>query len=162
VTKWCSDRGIHRDAKRYPNPDEFDPSRYANDFLSLADSTMSPDVSKRDQFNFGAGRRVCQGMHIADRSLFLSISRLLWAFRFDKEVDELGNEITPDPSDVNDGLLIIPHPFPMKVTPRNAARTAAIKQAWADCQPLLNAEGQWREVPEGMSFQKYEPKAEEQ
>ena len=65
---------------RGTEPRKFDPSRYEDDHLSLYDSASNPDGTKRDQFTFGAGRRICQGMHVAERSLFLGISRILWAF----------------------------------------------------------------------------------
>lgn len=53
--------GIHRDEKRYPQPERFWPDRYEGDVVGIADSASLPDASKRDQFGFGAGRRICQG-----------------------------------------------------------------------------------------------------
>jgi len=106
------------DPKRHPNPRAFDPARYADDFQTASECTTNPDPTKRDQFVFGAGRRVCQGMHIAERSLFLAISRLLWGFDFSKALDSHGNEITPDIDDLTEGLFVFPRPFPAKsVTP---------------------------------------------
>lgn len=35
----------------------------------------------RDHFVFGAGRRVCPGIHVAEHSIWLVVSRLLWAYR---------------------------------------------------------------------------------
>jgi cytochrome P450 len=74
---------INMDPERHPNPRRFDPDRYASDLQSLADSAANPDYSKRDHFTFGAGRRICSGMHVAERSLFLGIARMLWAFKFE-------------------------------------------------------------------------------
>lgn len=54
-----------------------------HDTLGTSQSATQGDVSKRDHFTFGAGRRICPGMHVADRSLFIAISRLLWAFEFE-------------------------------------------------------------------------------
>ncbi|KXN87088.1 Isoflavone 2'-hydroxylase [Leucoagaricus sp. SymC.cos] len=71
---------IHHDPIRYPNPDEFDPSRYADDTLSCTESAKLPDAMKRDHWTFGAGRRICPGMTVAERELWLAISGLLWAF----------------------------------------------------------------------------------
>lgn len=53
---------INMDSRRHPNPRQYNPDRYKDDSASLADSAASPDASKRDQFVFGAGRRICQGM----------------------------------------------------------------------------------------------------
>lgn len=62
---------IHMDPRRCPEPRKFDPDRFKDDFLNAAESASQSDPSKRDGFGFGAGRRVCQGMHVAERSLFL-------------------------------------------------------------------------------------------
>ena len=99
------------DPKRHPNPRIFDPSRYANDFQTASEAASNPDASKRDHFVFGAGRRVCQGMHIAERSLFLGISRMLWAFNFERVRDERGHEITPDIDKLTEGLFVFPQAF---------------------------------------------------
>ncbi|KAJ5482591.1 hypothetical protein N7475_001403 [Penicillium sp. IBT 31633x] len=73
-------RSIHMDPNRHSNPRSFDPSRYADDYQTANEAALNPNPSEYDQFVFGAGRRICQGMHIAERSLFLGISRMLWAF----------------------------------------------------------------------------------
>ncbi|KAF5599132.1 cytochrome P450 monooxygenase oxidoreductase [Fusarium pseudocircinatum] len=78
--------GIHMDPERHANPRQFNPDRYRDDFQSLADAAANPDASKRDQFTFGAGRRICPGIHVAERSLFLGISRILWAFNINPTV----------------------------------------------------------------------------
>ena len=43
-------------------------------------SINAKDVSERDHFAFGAGRRICPGYHVAERSLAIAIMRILWAF----------------------------------------------------------------------------------
>lgn len=140
------------DANRFKNPRAFDPSRYEGDNQTSAEAAMNPDPSQRDHFVFGAGRRVCQGMHIADRSLFLSISRLLWAFDFEKAIDDQGREIVPDENDLFGGFLVQPSPFPAKITPRSEKHAQAIRQEWNECQTLLDGSKQWKEVPKGMVF----------
>jgi hypothetical protein len=140
------------DENRFKNPRAFDPSRYEGDNQTSAEAVGNPDPSKRDHFVFGAGRRVCQGMHIADRSLFLGISRLLWAFKFEKAIDAQGREIVPDPDDLTGGFLVQPSPFPAKITPRSEAHVQVIRKEWASCQTLLDESKQWKEVPEGMVF----------
>lgn len=138
------------DEKRFKNPRAFDPLRYEGDNQTSAEAAMNSDPNQRDHFVFGAGRRVCQGMHIADRSLFLSISRLLWAFNFEKAVDAQGREIVPDENDLTEGLLVQPHPFPAKITPRSEKHVQAIRKEWEGCQTLLDESKQWKEVPKGM------------
>lgn len=89
-------------------------------------------------------------MHIADRSLFLSISRLLWAFNFEKAVDDQGREIVPDEDNFTQGILVQPAPYPAKITPRSEKHAQAIRDEWEKCQTLLDESKQWKEVPKGM------------
>lgn len=107
----------------------------------------------RDHFVFGTGRRLCPGIHIADRSMFLAVSRLLWAFRIDNEIDELGNKIVPDRMNVTQGSLIQPMPFPVRIVPRSEMHAATVNKAWETCQTLLDEEGQWLDVPEELKTQ---------
>lgn len=143
---------IHMDDKRHSDPRTFDPSHYIGDDQTSAESAMNGDASQRDQFVFGAGRRLCQGMHIADRSMFLAISRLLWAFNFDKAVNAHGAKITPDQDDLMEGLLTRPSSFPAKITPRSEKHAQMLRDEWDECRILLDEDEQWRDIPKGMVF----------
>ncbi|KIV84705.1 hypothetical protein PV11_00473 [Exophiala sideris] len=154
---------IHMDERRHPDPRRFDPGRYAHDFLSEFECATNSDVSKRDHFVFGAGRRVCQGMHIAERSLFLAMARMLWAFDFQKAKDAQGNLITPDIDKLTQGLFVLPEAFPAVIKPRSERHAELIKSTWQSCEDTLldPKTGQWKDVPEGMVFSTYEPSKEE-
>ncbi|KAJ8118527.1 hypothetical protein OPT61_g506 [Boeremia exigua] len=147
---------IHMDPKRHADPRRFDPARYINDNQTAQEAANNPDASKRDHFLFGAGRRLCQGMHIAERSLFLAIARLLWAFDFEKARDADGNEIIPDAGDLTEGLLVQPKPFPAKITPRNVGRAQQLQAEWKQMEGVLDESLQWKTLPEGLVWKKYE------
>ncbi|KAF2971657.1 hypothetical protein GQX73_g1917 [Xylaria multiplex] len=148
---------IHNNPSRYPEPHRFDPSRWAHDSQTSAESANNRDPSKRDQFGFGAGRRICQGIHIADQNLFLAISRLIWAFDFKRPIDpSTGEEIVPDMGDLAEGLLVCPNPFNADIKPRNASRAEAIKAEWNKMTELLDDELQWKAVPEELMQRFYE------
>lgn len=69
---------------------------------------------QRDHWTFGAGRRICPGMIVAEREIFLAISRLLWAFRLE--------EVPSHPIDLEeyDGLSgRSPVPFKIRLVPRH-------------------------------------------
>lgn len=138
---------IHMDPGRHPNPRKFDPERYADDRQSLADAAANPDSTKRDQFTFGAGRRICPGIHVAERSLFLGISRILWAFNIEPALDQQGQPILPDPDNLTQGFVCLPEEFPAKITPRSKARAERVVQEWKEAeQECLDPETkQWRQ-----------------
>ena len=145
---------IHMDPERYPNPRAFDPDRYKDDFESAYDSAVGPDVSRRDHFTFGSGRRICQGMHVAERSLFLGISRLLWGFDIKAKVDkETGLEMKPDPEKYTQGFVCMPEPFEADICVRGEGREAVISREWEGARALLDeSSGQWKSIPEGMKL----------
>ena len=125
--------------------------RYMGDEQTSIDAANNPDATLRDHFVFGAGRRKCQGMHIADRSLFLAIARLLWAFSFDRAVDrETGQEIIPDMDHLAEGVMMLPKPFEAKVSPRSTYKAQCVRQEWGQMEKLLDEQAQWRVVPEGL------------
>ncbi|KAH7311321.1 putative cytochrome P450 [Stachybotrys elegans] len=140
---------IHRDPDRYPRPHEFDPDRFKDDRQSSYDAAVNSDVSQRDHFSFGAGRRICPGMHVADRNLFLGISRLLWAFEFKRPLDDKGEEIVPDPSKASQGFLIHPLPFEAVIVPRDSKRAGIIRYDWENAKMnKLDLETlQWKHSP---------------
>ncbi len=145
------------DPKRHANPFVFDPERFIDDNTTSQESSQQRDVSKRDNFLFGVGRRICQGMHIADRSMFLAISRLLWGFRMEAPVDNNGKPIVPDPTKLIPGMLVQPEPFPAAIRPRTQKHAETIRSEWADAFKLLDADEQWKEIPKGMPLSTYEP-----
>ncbi|KAG2366026.1 cytochrome P450 [Suillus spraguei] len=85
---------ISRDPEVYPEPDAFKPQRWIDDQGRLRDDLTF--------FPFGFGRRVCPGLHIANRSVFINLLLTLWAFelRLDttKPQDDLGFMYMPIPT----------------------------------------------------------------
>lgn len=147
--------GVQMDPRRHPDPRRFDPARYANDTQTAAEAANNPDASKRDHFVFGAGRRLCQGMHIAERSLFLAIARMLWAFDFKLARDAAGNEVKPDADDLTEGMLVCPKPFPAQIVPRDEKKSARVKAEWGKMEELLTEDMQWKVLPEGLIWKEY-------
>ncbi|KAF2828007.1 cytochrome P450 [Ophiobolus disseminans] len=151
---------IHNDPQRHPDPRRFDPMRYADDDQTAAEAANNADASQRDHFVFGAGRRLCQGMHIAERSLFLAISRLLWAFDLRTARNEYGVEVVPDAEDLTEGLLIQPKPFPASIVPRSDDKAEKVREEWEKMEELLDEEMQWNVLPEGLIWKEYKKAAE--
>ncbi|KOC12896.1 hypothetical protein AFLA70_9g006521 [Aspergillus flavus AF70] len=103
---------MHHDSTRHSNPETFDPDRYINDPLTSAESANVANPMERDHWMFGAGRRICPGMFVAEREIWLTISRMLWAFDM--------YEIPDEPIDLQeyDGLSS-PVPFRIGLKPRH-------------------------------------------
>ncbi|KAK5128967.1 hypothetical protein LTR85_000300 [Meristemomyces frigidus] len=125
---------IHNDPVRAPEPRRFDPSRFKDDRLGLYDSAANPDATKRDQFTFGAGRRICSGMHVAERSLFLAMSRILWAFDINPQLDSIGKPIMPEQDNITQGFVCMPEEYQAKITPRSKERAQMVEAEWQQAE----------------------------
>ncbi|KAJ7883512.1 cytochrome P450 [Mycena olivaceomarginata] len=97
----CNTYSMHFSPTRYPDPFTFN-------------SANLSDPYKRDHWMYGVGRRICIGMLLADKELFLAISKMLWSFDM--------AEIPGEPIDLKeyDGLSgRSPLPFRISITPRH-------------------------------------------
>jgi len=142
------------DPERNPNPRQFNPLRFEHDRQGEHESATNKDENQRQNWIFGSGRRLCQGMHIAERSLFMGIARMLWAFNFERAVDERG---VPYPVDIDDfvgGIAVQPADFKVNIVPRSKEKADIIRQSWKDAEAnLLDPQTkQWLQVPPGMKF----------
>lgn len=140
-------RSIHMDPARHANPKAFDPSRYLHDQRSAKESALCPNAKERDHFIYGAGRRICKGIDLAEASLHLGVARMLWAFNISKAKDKLGNEITPNPEELEGELGVTPKPFPAEIIPRSEKHAQTVKSEWALAKSHLKSDDQqWKEA----------------
>ena len=65
---------------RYEMADKFEPRRHLGDNNDALESAIHNDWRQRDHFHYGFGRRLCQGISVAESSLFIAIARVLWGF----------------------------------------------------------------------------------
>lgn len=116
MINWWS---IHYDPIRYPDPHKFDPSRFIDHNLGVAEEANHPDPYQRSHVGFGGGRRICPGMHVADRSMFINIARTLWGFDVRLKRDSEGREIQIDfgLSGTMEGSNCSPKPFECGMIP---------------------------------------------
>jgi cytochrome P450 len=104
------------DPKTHPNPSAFDPTRFL-------EPRNEPDPANHA---FGYGRRICPGRHLADDSLFLTISRFLAVFDVKKAVNEQGKEIDVE-VEVTPGLISRPMEFSYSIKARSARHKGLIR-----------------------------------
>ncbi len=147
------------DPKRNPNPRKYDPLRFISDSQTEFQSATNADEEQRQNWIFGTGRRMCQGMHIAERSLFLATARIVWAFNIDKPIGSDGKPIEPDIEDLVGGTTVQPNDFLIDMKPRTPEKADMIRKAWKHCEGVLldPVTKQWQKVPEGMTFGTYNP-----
>ncbi|ETW78112.1 cytochrome P450 monooxygenase 69 [Heterobasidion irregulare TC 32-1] len=110
----CNTYTMHFNEQRHPEPFTFNPDRYVGDTLTSAESANLPDPYQRDHWMFGVGRRICAGKIVAEREIWLAISRMLWAFDM--------REIPGEPIDLReyDGQSgRSPVPFRIRIAPRH-------------------------------------------
>ncbi|MCJ1466164.1 hypothetical protein MMC07_004783 [Pseudocyphellaria aurata] len=126
--------GLHHDPVRFPNPDVFDPERFVGRTLLAPEYAASADFEKRDHYGYGSGRRICPGIHLAERNLFLAMAKLLWAFDFTEKRDAQGTPIHIDvdaKTGYTEGFLHCPKPFAAEIKPRSQNRRLTIMKEYA-------------------------------
>ncbi|ROV98480.1 hypothetical protein VPNG_08535 [Cytospora leucostoma] len=118
--------GIHNDATRYADPEEFNPRRFEAQTEPASVYANSSDYKNRDHYGYGIGRRICPGIHLAERGLWLATARILWAYTIRPKIDlttgEPGHIDVGPETGYTDGFLNQCKPFDVEVTPRSQER----------------------------------------
>ncbi|KAI9260687.1 cytochrome P450, partial [Phascolomyces articulosus] len=111
---------IHLDYEKYPKPEEFNPERFLGQTDTMG-SSANRKAEDRDQFNFGWGRRVCVGSHLAETQMFNVWVRVLSRCNIVPTLDKNGNEIleTLETVQAMSGPVVVsPSPFQIRFVPR--------------------------------------------
>jgi hypothetical protein len=134
---FCPAYNIHFNSELYPDPHVYNPDRYLDRPLPAMSYAGSPDYEKRDHYSYGAGRRICVGIHLAERTQWRLTARLLWAYSIKPEVDEKGNELEVDTDAYEDGLLVCPKPFKVRFVPRSEKHVEVIERDFESAKDYL-------------------------
>ncbi|KAH0845023.1 hypothetical protein AYO21_04056 [Fonsecaea monophora] len=134
---------IHQDEKRHKDPEVFEPMRYIDYKLSAQEYANMDDAEQRDHFAYGVGRRICAGLNMAEPSLFLLASRLLWGFNVSQKCDENGKLIPIDTLGYSGGVFAKPLPFEASISCRSEQHARVIEEefqnAHSDVRSLAQA-----------------------
>jgi len=133
MANWWS---IHYDPKYYPEPEKFLPERWRDYPHSAAKAAALPDGRDRDHLSYGGGRRICAGIHVAEKSLFINVARLLWGFNVGLAKDEQGKEIELDFStkSLQPGSSSVVRPFPCEIRVRSEAHEKILRREWEEAK----------------------------
>jgi len=108
---------INRDPEIYgKDADQFRPDRYLN--VELGGSPLD-NYDEEGHSTYGAGRRICQGRHFANETLFIHYATILWGLDISPKLDTHGFKAVPDEySHISTGMTLHPLPFDCNITPR--------------------------------------------
>lgn len=136
---WIATWAMHHMESQYKGHDDFNPDRYLDHPKLANDYAGSPDIDRRDHFGYGAGRRICPGIHLAERNMWRIAAKLLWAFDFAQPVDDATGEVVQlDTEAYDNGILMMPREFRVRITPRSATHVKLVKSELAQAQDFLS------------------------
>jgi cytochrome P450 len=78
---------IHHNECEFPDPDRFEPRRFVG-----GSEWIREFPGEKGYMTFDWGRRSCAGQALAEQGTFLSVARLVWAFRV-LRADEVGGDV---------------------------------------------------------------------
>ena len=108
---YANARAMTHDDRVYKNPDDFDPDR----FIPISEGGRG---EPHPQGQFGFGRRVCVGRHLAEASVWIVVANILATLEIEKALDEDDHEITPT-VELTNGLTSHPKHFECRIKPRS-------------------------------------------
>lgn len=125
---------IHREEALYPDPERFNPNRWLSADYPTYREPLTKFPSLNNFSSFGFGRRICPGMNIAERSLYILTARIAWACEFSKKRGPRGEEIEVPSYDYVSGFNTQPKPFPFELRPRSEQRRILVEQVWREAE----------------------------
>jgi cytochrome P450 len=97
---------IHLDEDLYPDADSFRPERWLEPGWPTFKGPLDKFPNLQNFSAFGFGRRICPGINIAERSLYILISRIAWASDISCQKDALGADVLPPSYDYVTGFNV--------------------------------------------------------
>ncbi|GKT43467.1 cytochrome P450 monooxygenase patI [Colletotrichum spaethianum] len=117
------------------NPDKFIPQA----------SKLAPELAaasrynERDHYSYGAGRRICVGLHLAERTQWRIIAQILWAFKIEPVVGADGKAIELDTSYAayEEGFLHSPKDYTVRFVLRSERHAEVLRKEFGDVEGFL-------------------------
>ncbi|KAM4065259.1 cytochrome p450 [Hirsutella rhossiliensis] len=116
---YANARAMTHDESVYTDPDNFNPDRY----MPVQEGGLGEPFPIGQ---FGYGRRVCVGKHLAEASLWIVIASMLSAMNIEKARDNDGNDIEPV-VELTSGLTSHPKRYPCRIVPRDGKAATVLR-----------------------------------
>jgi len=127
--------GMHHDTNRWEEPERYNPDRF-KDYAALAPTyAASGEWDKRDHYGYGAGRRICPGIHLAERNLFIGMAKLLWAFEFTQPTGT-ESDISAE-SGASHGFIHCPKDYGCAIRLRSPEKGGTIYREYQEAQEVF-------------------------
>jgi len=123
-------RGMTRDPKNYPDPDNFHPERWLAPNWPTYREPLTEFPNLKGYSQFGFGRRTCQGIDIVEQELFLVMGGLAWAFDIRKKKSKFGYEVPVSLDKYTSLLIAKPEKFVFEMKPVSEDRVDMIEKEW--------------------------------
>lgn len=131
----CNTWAIGRDPAVFPDGETFRPERYLGE-----EGKMIAAALNKGHTGFGHARRICPGLHLAERSLYIAIATLAWSF----DMSSKPGETKPDVFNMTSGFVSRAEAFRCNIKPRDATRARMVTQEGKEA--LLQMEDLYEEL----------------
>ncbi|KAK4545451.1 hypothetical protein LTR36_002801 [Oleoguttula mirabilis] len=121
---------IHREEALYPDPETFKPDRWLEPKYPTYREPLTQYPNLQNYSSFGFGRRICPGMHIAERSLNILVARIAWACDIKKKTGSDGKQVEVPLYDYVSGFNVQPKWFAFDLSARSEERWQVVKEAY--------------------------------
>ncbi|KAK0458977.1 cytochrome P450 [Desarmillaria tabescens] len=90
---------MHHDPDEFPDPYVFRPERFLP-----SGGAVENDLLTEGHYGFGFGRRKCPGQYLGSKTIWIGLTRLLWAFDIQPGLDKDGKPVIISPDNCTSGM----------------------------------------------------------
>ncbi|KAI9493660.1 cytochrome P450 [Zychaea mexicana] len=99
----------HKNEQVFPEAEKFIPTRFLSNLKTMSAAANS-SIETRDHYNFGWGRRICPGIHLAEVEMYNILVRVFAYATVEAPLNDKGEPVLPDLDHWEDaGLTMPPH-----------------------------------------------------